>query len=808
MNSTQPQPNKFTYPLEVRGVETDVLFNTPDGWLNTNIKLDRSKLYGGIIWNYTLPVKYVNQGASILRREFYKTGQMTRVNQRILKNNPLTFQDEQFFFGRPDLSKWSDSPTGVTVPLIQNNINTQISAYGDTQYQIPLTVNPTQRAAWIASRGYDPMVDILLTPLQLQEQADMIFSTSPDFRMNAFFQMQIADYQQMSVSPSVTGTGFLWQGPPVFPRPANHFFIAQTDTKIRISSPLDPITGLPVPGGVQTSINGLAGGLPAKYAFQIYNQNGTLVKTLATSGVVDGTTGTVEFTFEFDFSLDLFKGDRLYFYIQNVLGNTLDPSGHGVNMQGGSMRLTYYTSTPASHCQALRPEYIFDYLVQKMNGTDNPTVTTQSRLLGKGGLLYQACITCSNAILTSQAATIYQAGESLQYGDSYKVFGGIVHYWNSDGVVTDYARGSIFKALFPHDTFTTDLDQDGFVQQENNNPQLLLSYNTLFRAFRALMGAQLGTGLDPTNLASDGTPKYCLEDLRYFYRPTPASATPNMAALDLGINIDIKSPRLEVAEDLIINGIKGGYANPQLTSLNGGREVNAGVEYGTKITTTNNKLDIVCPINASPYAIEEKRIQPGYNQPSSGLSGNFYLNSAASRSDNDNHFVYIGAEVDGVSGFYQPLTVAQGCSSWSGIPADYYNWPLSPMQNLLRGTNYLASVFDKMQGYHIYLTGADKNTSMVTVDLAGRTVSEGDMVNISDLGPKIFLPYYDNITTGMQFNAEQMLSMNPFSEVWYMYRGVNWKSFIQGVSVDCGSNSPQGIKVLLGAGNDLGLRVF
>jgi len=805
MNSPQPQPNKFTYPLEIRGVETDVLFNTPDGWLQTNIKLERSKLYGGVLYNYTLPVKYVNKGASLMRREFYKTGQMTRVNQRILRNNPLTFQDEQFFFGRPDFSKWSDEPTGVSIPLIQKNINTQIAAYGDTPYQIPLTVNPTQRAAWIATRGYDPMVDILLTPLLLQEQADMIFSTSPDFRMNAFFQMEIADYQQMSVSPSVTGTGFLWQGPPVFPRNGNFFFVAQTDTKIRLSSPLDPITGLPIPGGVQTSINGPSGGGTGQYEFNIYKQDGTLVKTLATSPPV---IGTVEFTFEFDFSLQLNQGDKLYFYIKNILDPTLDNgTGHGVNMQGGSMRMTYYTSTPATHCQALRPEYVFDYLVQQMNGTDQPTVTTQSRLLGLNGLLYQACITCSNAILTSQAATIYQAGDSLQYGNQYKVYGGIVHYFNSDGIVTDYAPGSIFKAIFPHDTFTTDSDQDGFVQQENNNPRLLLSYNTFFKAIRGLMGAQLGAGLDPTNLAPDGTPKFCMEDLRYFFRATPPSATPNQAALDLGNQIDIKSPRLEVAEDLLINGIKGGYANPQLTSLNGGKEVNAGVAYGTKISTTNNVLDIVCPINASAYAIEEKRIQPGYNQPSSGLSGTFYLNSAASRSDNDNHFVYVRPAAE-IGGYYQPLTVADGCTSWSGVSPEVYNWPLSPMQNLLRGGNYLASVFDKMGDYQIYLTGADKNTSMITVDLNGRRVSEGDMVNISDLGSQIFLPYYDNITTGMQFNAEQMLTLNPFGEIWYMYRGVNWKSFISEVSVDCGSNSPQGIKVLLGAGNDLSMRVF
>lgn len=795
MNSPQPQPNQFTYPLEIRGVETDLLFNAPEGWIETNIKYGRSAQYGGVIRATTLPFKYEKFGAYLLRREFYKYGQLSRVNQRILRNNALTYQNEQFFFGKIDFSKWSDEPTGVTVNLIENNINTQIAAYGDQQYSIPLTVNPTQRTAWINSRGYDPMVDILLTPLQLEEQADIIFNTSPDFRCNAFFQTSIADYQQMSINPSVQNTGFL-AASSALPNNPNYFFVAQTDTKIRINSPLDPLTGLPLPNTIATSCNS------GQYQFGIYDQDGHLLKALA---LTPNFSVTTEFTFDFDFSLSVTKGTKLYFYIASFTSGGTGPPG--VNMQTGAMRLTYNTSTPATHCQALRPAFILDYLIQQMNGPENPSVTTQSRLLSPGGALYQACITCSNAIQTSQVATLYQAGDDMQIGDNYQVFGGIIHYVNTSGFATDYAPGRIFKAILGHPQFTTDPDQDGFVQQQNNNPQLLLSYNTFFKAIYGLMGAQLGAGLDPTNLDASGMPKYCMEDLRYFYRATAKSAGSNQAAIDLGIDIDVNSPRLEIAEDLLINGIKGGYADPQLTSLNGGKEVNAGVIYGTKIVTTSNTLDITSPINASSYAIEEKRIQPGFNQPSGGLSGTFYLNSAASRSDNDNHFVYVRSASE-EAGYFQPLTVSDGCTSWSNVAPEVYNWILSPKQNLLRGSNYLASVFDKLGGYTIFITGNDKNISMVTVDNNGRRVAEGDDVNISDLGLQIFLPYYDNVTTGLPFNAEQMLSLNPFGEVFFMYLGIQWKGFINQCSVDCGSNTPQSLKLLVSASNDLSLRVF
>lgn len=800
MNPTQPQPNKFTYPLEIRDVEEDILFTTPDGWLQTNIKYGRSKMLQGVIRSITLPVKYVERGAYLVRRELYKYLLMARVNQKILIQNPTTWQNNQLFYGKIDFKTWNDEPTGVNVNLIENNINTQVAAFADQQYSIPLNVNTTLRNAWIASRGYDPMVDILLTPLQLEETADLIFETSPDFRMNAFFEIGIADYQQMSINPSVQAVGFFQQGSPVFAdHPELAFFTAQTDTKIRIHSPLDNITGLPISGGIQTSVNGESGSVTANYQFNIYNQNGTLLKTMAQTGPV---TTTVQFNFEFDFSLQISTGDKLYFYILNVLdtGGGTGETTHGVNMQSGSMSLTYFTATPASHCQALRPAFVFDYLVQQMNGTDNPIVETQSFLLDQNGPLYQACITCSNAILTSQVARLYQAGDNLQIGNTYKVYGGIIHYVNTSGAATNYGVGSLFKAILGHPTFTTDTDQDGFVQQENNNPQLLLSFNNLFKAFYGVQGAQLGVGIDPAS------GKYCMEDLKYFYRATPNSATPNMAALDLGSEIDIKSPRIEIA-DLCVNSIKAGYNDPQLTALNGGEEVNSAVSYGTQITSPATTLDITSPINASCYAIEEKRIQPGFLQPSNKLSGTFYLNSAASRSDNDNHFVWVRPVAE-MGGYFKPLTVTDGCTSFAGVDGSFYNWPLSPKQNLTRGFGYLASIFYGMNGQQIKVTQAVKNDSLVTVDLNGRRVSESDPVDISDLGAPIFLPLYANVTTGLQFNAEQMLSLNPFGEVWFLYRGINWKMFINEVSVDLGENSPQSFKGLLTPGNDLSMLVF
>lgn len=793
------QPKKFKYTLDIRGVQEEVLFNAPEGWLQTNIKYVRSKQLGGIIRSLTLPLKFVLQGAYLLRKEFYTYGLLARVNLFIYKQDPATWLYLQLYFGKLDFSKWSDDLTGVTVNATENNVNVQVDAFADVEYAIPLTLTTQQRNKWIATRGYDPMVDILLTPLKLQETADIIFNTSPDYRANAFFQLSIADYQQMSVNSSVKGTGFLQQGPPIFANNPEYFFTAQTDTKIRLTTGLDPVTGVVIPDVIKTSIQGLAGGITAKYQFNIYNQNGTLLKTLAeTADVVMSR----EFSFSFDFSLQVAKGDSLFFYILNVY-NPTDGSTHGVNMQSGSMQLTYFTSTPASHCQALRASYIFDYLVQQMNGSQNAPVETQSFLLENE--LKQLTITCSNSILTSQTATIYQAGDQLQIGSTYKVFGGIVSYFNTSGISTNYSPGQTFKALLGHPTFSTTLAQDGFVQQEDNNPQLIYSFNNFFKSICGVKCAQLGVGIDP------GNGKYCMEDLRFFYR---SSGVP---ALDLGDEVSINSKFSEPNLDIAVNTIKVGYNDQQYAPLNSGQEVNSTQNYATILTTPSKILDVISPTRSDPFGIEERRILPGYNRPSSGLSGTFYLNSASSRSDNDNFFVWVNKQPEAGQTYYQPLRTEELMIDTSvtphvpmiyGVPPEYYNWRLSPKQNLLRGSNYLASVFYNMKGQKITLTSALKNTNMVTVDDAGRRVSESDSINVSDLGNPIFLPYYDLVETGLEFNAEQLLSQNPFGEIWYNYKGTTWKAFIEEVTVDDGLNTPQNFKLKLTPDNNLLKRVF
>lgn len=758
-------PKKFKYTLDIRGVDQVVLFNSPDGWLQTNIKYTRSKVYGGLLRSFTLPLKFVYFGAKLLRREFYTYGLLARVNLLIEKLNYKDWTYSQLYLGKIDFSQFLDDQVeSVTVNSAPKDITIQIDAYDSVEYAIPFPND-------------NNTIDVKLNPLTLGETASLIVNTTPDFRANAFFQTSIASNQQLGINPSVQNSGFLAQAPPVLDdTQVNFFFLSRTDNnKVRISTPVDSITNIADPQGIQTSCSA------GQWQFNIYKSDGTLVKTLYTTPVLSTTT---QQNFGFDFSVTLNTNDRLFFYVKNMAGIGFGSGPPGVNIQRGAISLSYSTISPPTYCKALRASYVYNYLIDQMNGQENPVVITQSNLLNIE--LKNLAITCSNSILTSQLDTLYQAGDNLQIGGSYVVLGGQITYVTGAGITRSYNVNDTFTAIVGFPTFTTTLLADGFVRQISVNPQIILSFKDFFQSIYAVKGAQAALGLDNGVL--------CLEDLSYFFRQ-------GIMTLDLGTEITANSFKLTPNLDVAFNTIKVGYQDQQYDAINGSQEVNSEQVYTTNLTTPVKELNLISPIRADAYGIEAIRTTPGFGNVPTGQVSSFYVNTAASKSDNDVFFLWLKDAPETGHTHYQPLTVSGGTMSFSGVDPSYYNWVLSPKQNLLRGGNYVASVLDKMKGYQIILKSALKNANMVTVDLTGRRVAEADPVNISDLGAQIFLPYYVTVNTGLEFNAQELLDGNPYGEIWFTYGNVKYKGFINEVSVDEGQNTSQDFKLILTPGN-------
>ena len=115
------------------------LKKSPDGWFNTELKFSRSTTYYGLNRAFTIPLKFVDDGAFILRNLFYKKrGIEQLVMFVVFKWNPDTDTYELYYKGLIDLSKMVDlAAEGMQVNVMEGGVVQLLKAYENTVYQIP-----------------------------------------------------------------------------------------------------------------------------------------------------------------------------------------------------------------------------------------------------------------------------------------------------------------------------------------------------------------------------------------------------------------------------------------------------------------------------------------------------------------------------------------------------------------------------------------------------------------------------------------------------------------------------------------------
>lgn len=801
---------QFKFWFDIRGIDTELLPNSPTGWRTLVIEYSKSKTYGGLLRQVTDQLTFTGKAAYILRREYAKYRLLARVNLRIEVDTrqPMnTYQN--IYTGQIDYSKKIDKQQNFTVNAKTLDFSQNIDAYDSTQYAIPLTGG----------------INLELPGIELNETPELIFSTSPDFRSNAFFEIEIAQYNQLSVSPSVFAQGFLQSDTPVFEAGTSpYFFTAQVDGKLQIQ------------GNIASSVNS------GKFQFNIYKTGGDLVQTLFETPTYTTTTQT---NFNWNFTVNVTKGESLFFYILRTAGS--GGSFQGVNMQSGSLLMSYMTITPPTMCQALRGNQLFAGLLQAMNinqdSGPNLPVTYSSYLLANS--LAPLVFSCSDSIRAAQGSifvagdtigpgiykvitgsvtysgvtytvnqsftfvntattftgggaiqkiqsilvgNVYNIGDSLQAGGTYLVEG------LNDGEVTynsiTYEIGQTFKYVLGQDTFTAS-DDTMFVKQIAVDPVISISFADLFQCFKSIQGGDCAFGVNqytaldntPAEQAKQLTGIPFIETLGYVYRS-------GINQVSLG-NLS-KDWQSETALDMMYNTIKVGQKDQQYDAINGYQEASSTQWYGSALLTPVAELNLVSPVRFDPYGAETVRVTQN--------------DTAASRSDNDVFGFWINTTPVSETPFeyYRPLGSEGLIAPIVGVPSSYYNYMLSPHTNLLRGSRYLASIFYGMTGYQLRLTDYKKNIAMVYVGLDGVRVAESEPIEIANLGTPYFIPEYYTDTI-----ACPDVSANPYADLNFNVNGNNWKAFIVDYKINPAMNKPQAVKFLLTAAvsNDVGRTV-
>lgn len=115
------------------------LEDAPQGWLDNTVSFGRSSKYYGINRSYTIPLKFVNDGASIIRRVYYSgKGIEEHLNLVILKHNDATDIYELYYKGEIDLVMIEDlAAEGVQVNVMEGGLVKFLRAYENTVYEFP-----------------------------------------------------------------------------------------------------------------------------------------------------------------------------------------------------------------------------------------------------------------------------------------------------------------------------------------------------------------------------------------------------------------------------------------------------------------------------------------------------------------------------------------------------------------------------------------------------------------------------------------------------------------------------------------------
>ena len=114
---------------------TVTLANAPDGWDESLIQWERSDKYWGVFRSFTIPLKFVKVGATLIRTEFYLHGTKGISNIVIQRLNKISLVYVNAYVGILDFGTFKDSDYYVEVNLLDSGLAKSLKDNGSTEYE-------------------------------------------------------------------------------------------------------------------------------------------------------------------------------------------------------------------------------------------------------------------------------------------------------------------------------------------------------------------------------------------------------------------------------------------------------------------------------------------------------------------------------------------------------------------------------------------------------------------------------------------------------------------------------------------------
>lgn len=335
------QPDDFKYRIVI-GREPFDLIQSPIGWEDNLIKFTRNSTYFGIIRDYTVPLKFVTEGAKILRSQYYQFGIEAFVRIEILQLNRNTWEYQQLYIGEIDFSKVEDDKDGFTCNVMEGGISKLIKAYENVKYEIDLDV------------------------------PEAVNTRLPGIGFN--------DYSNSIIQPN-NGGDYYPGITLVINELAGAFMVAQSTALVNGDTP--DLNQWFLRSNSNNTLVRIKGNFIGQYSFNSFGILRILIvsyigSTLTFQRVlfqrnINSANRLGSIDTEFDFNYTPALNERFFFWV------TSTGVSNFTEINEGRIDISYSTASEEIECKTLRPKYVLEQILQKMN--ENRPVPVRSFVL-------------------------------------------------------------------------------------------------------------------------------------------------------------------------------------------------------------------------------------------------------------------------------------------------------------------------------------------------------------------------------------------------------------------------------------------
>lgn len=711
---------------------------SPDGWRDSLVKYGRNIKYLGLFRDFTAPMNFKKDGAKIVKDAMWKLGMEAILFLGISKLNRTVYPPkyEPWYVGELDFSKFDQKKSNVVLSVTEGGLSKYLKAFENTTYEIDIDADPEAQIVVMDGLPFTNKVEYNVFD---EQKVD-----------GQTYMIGMGTTSQEGSTQGILNQDVYFEVSTVYPN--DQWFMNNDSKYITVNITGQIILDVKETGNIIIRIervDSLLSG-PAAIIETVILFNGT--KNAGERVVIDVNE-----------SINFEPNQRLYL---KALPNTSPSSAVWYEIKQSSLTVTYEVTFDQTFIKALKPLRLFQKIVEKM---------TEGRY------------TARSSYLESMTDILVTSGSAIR---------------NHEGQSTA-VTGSKFK---------TSLDE-------------------FFRAFK-IKG--IGLGIENNVLV--------IERTSYFFRPD--------IALELG---EVNELEVVVAEDLVFNTIKVGYQNQTYDEVNGKDEFNVTQNYTTPHTRIVKELDLTSPYRADAYGIELMRLNLDgkdttdnsadndtflLNVKKGGTytyySGNLSYNSniitipktlnsitqiTIAGSINNGTFTVVNTSylivgstmltvseplADGTENavitsvsdmIYMLNRPAYSSITWLLHPEKMFNVELSPKRILLNNSDYLHSILDFQDMNFIKFQSGEKNSELSTT-LNGVTITEKADVQIAQLAPKLFRPYYFTFKVPTDFNFLKTVAANPYSKIGFTYNGEKYYGYLFDGGVKPALNDSQQMKLL------------